>query len=198
MNNKGFTLIEMLAVIVILGIVSGIAVNGVISYIDTSKEKSEKIFIENLEKYIDNYIDVEKNTLTPSNPTNTYTFTKCRLTNEDGDCISVNPSDPNVEIESYNVDAVEFNGFNLLNITAPPSGIKIIDKKELINPANKKECFQTKNPTVKIYRDDDYVYYYYLDLTSNNDCEIHGENLIITNLPKNLCEKIFASGAEQC
>ena len=41
MNNKGFTLVELLATIVILGVVMGIATYGVLSAINNSKLKSE-------------------------------------------------------------------------------------------------------------------------------------------------------------
>ena len=40
LNNKGFTLVEVLAVVVILAIIGGIAVNGVLSSINKSKEAS--------------------------------------------------------------------------------------------------------------------------------------------------------------
>ena len=41
-NNKGFTLLEMIAVIVILGIIVVISGVSVINYIDDSKQKTYK------------------------------------------------------------------------------------------------------------------------------------------------------------
>ena len=48
LNNKGFTLVEVLAVIVIISIILGIAVPNVMTSVDTSKNSSEKILIENI------------------------------------------------------------------------------------------------------------------------------------------------------
>ena len=48
LNNKGFTLIEVLAVVVILSVVSGIAVNGVLSSIRNSKNSSYNLMINNI------------------------------------------------------------------------------------------------------------------------------------------------------
>ena len=42
MNNKGFTLVEVLAVIVILGLVALIATPGVMNYINSGKTISKK------------------------------------------------------------------------------------------------------------------------------------------------------------
>ena len=56
MNNKGFTLVELLATIVILGIVMGIATYGVISAIDSSKKKSEEIFVSKFASAIESYL----------------------------------------------------------------------------------------------------------------------------------------------
>ncbi len=56
MNNKGFTLVELLATIVILGLVMGIASYGVISAINTSKDKSEAAFVKRLCGVIDSYL----------------------------------------------------------------------------------------------------------------------------------------------
>lgn len=67
MNRKGFTLIELLATIVILGIVGGIATYGVINTINTSKLKSEKIFVDKLSNLIDDYLDLYSSELTKDN-----------------------------------------------------------------------------------------------------------------------------------
>ncbi|MBQ6494606.1 MAG: type II secretion system protein [Bacilli bacterium] len=48
LNNKGFTLIEILAVIVIISILGGIAVMGVLSSINNSKDKAYEIMISNI------------------------------------------------------------------------------------------------------------------------------------------------------
>ena len=48
LNNKGFTLIEVLAVIVIIAIIGGIAIPNVLSTINNSKDVAEKIMIENI------------------------------------------------------------------------------------------------------------------------------------------------------
>lgn len=48
MNNKGFTLIELMATIILLAIVMSVATVSVVSYINTSKEKSYDILIENI------------------------------------------------------------------------------------------------------------------------------------------------------
>ena len=47
-NNKGFTLVEVLAVIVIVAILGGIAVPNILSTINSSKNKSEEILIDNI------------------------------------------------------------------------------------------------------------------------------------------------------
>ena len=48
LNNKGFTLIEILAVIVILSLLAGIAIPSVLSSINTSKDASYDIMISNI------------------------------------------------------------------------------------------------------------------------------------------------------
>ena len=48
LNNKGFTLVEVLAVVVILGVIGGIATSSVISSINSSKEASYKIMVNNI------------------------------------------------------------------------------------------------------------------------------------------------------
>lgn len=55
MNNKGFTLVEVLAVLVLLGAVMTISVYSVVDYLSTSKEKSIDVFKENIKSGMINY-----------------------------------------------------------------------------------------------------------------------------------------------
>ena len=58
MNRKGFTLVEMLATIVILSVVMGIASYGVLHVIDSSKQKTEEVFINKLNDAFESYISL--------------------------------------------------------------------------------------------------------------------------------------------
>ena len=48
LNRKGFTLVEVLAVIVIIALLGGIAIPNILSTINNSKNVSEKSMIENI------------------------------------------------------------------------------------------------------------------------------------------------------
>ena len=54
-SNNGFSLIELLVVIVILGIISLIATPIVLNYIETSKSKAAETSIEGILRAADNY-----------------------------------------------------------------------------------------------------------------------------------------------
>ena len=56
MNRKGFTLIELIAVIVVLGIILVIAAPSISSVYKNSRIKSEEIFVDKLSDTIDGYI----------------------------------------------------------------------------------------------------------------------------------------------
>ena len=56
MNNKGFTLVELLVTIILVGVLGAIAYTTVINVYDASKKKNEDIFIGRLSNVIDDYI----------------------------------------------------------------------------------------------------------------------------------------------
>lgn len=56
MNRKGFTLVELLAVLVILSLVIGIAIPVSMKVINNTKAKSEKAFVETLRDAMDIYL----------------------------------------------------------------------------------------------------------------------------------------------
>ena len=129
-NRKGFTLIELIAVIVILSIILIVAVPNLIETYKQSKLKSEGMFVKQLTKSIESYVSLNGSNLE-------YTYfaeAKKSLTVEDTD-------------KSYTVKISK-------------STIKIqdiIEESEYRNPGNKdKKC--DKEAEIEVYRDSDYVY----------------------------------------
>lgn len=174
MNNKGFTMIELLATIILLGLLMGIATYSIINTINKSKEKSEKIFVEKIGTAIESYLTTEGRTLNIKEGTETISFEKCR--NQDEDCNSAT--------------LTELKTIYLKEITNNNYSTKIIEEKDLTNPKNNLNCvLNGKNPTIRIFKDSDRIYYYYLDLT-NNSCEIDNANIIKSNLTKKTCEAL--------
>ena len=181
MNNKGFTLIELLATIVIISIVTSRATIGVISAINTSKKNSEKIFTDKLATAIESYLSLNGSTINKTNQE--YQFKKCRKIDIDGNCI-YKPGESQKQVKAYELESI-----HLLTITEDST--TTITKDKVVNPANKKNCLENQNPSIKLYKDEDYVYYYYLDLRGDNtSCNISDDNAIINNIPKKLCESI--------
>ena len=179
MNKKGFTLIELLATIVLLTVVGGIATTGVISFINTSKLKSEKVFVDKISNLIDDYLDLYAKDLPETS--NTYTFRKCKVS----DCNN-NYTDEN----SYKVTATKLTSIYLKSLVDK----KIVSESDLVNPKNKEHCLSGNGPEIKIYKDTDYVYHYYTNLSgANTKCDITNENGIINTLPKDLKSKVGLS-----
>ena len=182
MNNKGFTLVELLATIVILGIVMGIASYGVISAINNSKIKSEKLFVDKIGTAIEGYLSIEGNRLVEI-PDTTTEFQKCRSDQE------------NNSANCRTSELKELSTIHLKDITEINNNsrfkIKTINESDLVNPKNKKNCvIGDNNPEIRVFKDSEYKYYYYLDLTENTSCEISYENAVISNLIKNACNAL--------
>lgn len=176
MNNKGFTLVELLATIIILSIVMGIATSGVISYINTSKKRSEKIFVDKLENSIDAYLNLNGRTLETLDSIPSADFQKCK----DATCG-----------DSYIATAHQLKSIHLQDLVTA----NLVELDKVINPKNKKNCLNNANPEVVIFKDSDYVYYYYVDLSGNKtSCEISDENSLISTLPKKLIKKLKEQG----
>lgn len=173
MNNKGFTLIELLATIVILSLVMGISAYGVTGAINNSKARGEKLFVENLGKSISSYIELHGSDLKQVGGEVATFFKKNNIGNS------------TYEVSLYQLKNKNGNGIFVMDLVNDG----IVDEAKLVNPKNKKRCFNSShNPVVEVYRDSDYVYYYYVQFNSgNNRCEL---NSCISTLSSDLANEL--------
>ena len=83
MKNKGFTLVELLGVIVVLAIISGIATLAITNYIGNSKEKVYRNYVATLKTTVEDYLidDFAKNGNLLPNVGGSRTFTLNDLIN---------------------------------------------------------------------------------------------------------------------
>ena len=65
LNKRGFTLVELLVVIVILGVIMSIAIPSITSSIERSKDKQKTQIIKLIESAGELYVDKHKNTVKP-------------------------------------------------------------------------------------------------------------------------------------
>lgn len=163
MNRKGFTLVELIATIVVLAMVMGIALVSVLTFFGDAKEKSEEVFVDTIRDAMNVYLgsDAKKLTFTQD----TKSGTNCQIIKTYGPV--------NVYKATINFNAVINSEF------------KPITKEELVNPANE-DVTCTSPSSVQIYRDDDYVYYYSINKSSFGCLKnTSGEySSVITNLPE--------------
>lgn len=155
MNNKGFTLIELLAVIIVLAIVSSITIMAVNGSYSNAKVKSERVFINNVTKAVEAYIDEN-------------------MTSGWGGVSRVG------EYEKYEIEKNECdNSTTYCYVDVYKRSFpfqKVIDsgylkKDEVVNPNNKeknadgtdKACYDDSTE-VMVYRDSDYVYCFMVKL----------------------------------
>lgn len=64
MNNKGFSLVELLATVIILSLITGIGIVSYTSYLKNTKSKTEEVFKNNVSDYIDAFVSANTSKLT--------------------------------------------------------------------------------------------------------------------------------------
>lgn len=170
MNKNGFTLVELLAVIAILGIIMGIVMVSTTSEFGSAKDKSEEVFISTISDALEIYLDDND---------------AKKLKYEKMDCM-ITKTHGNVSIYKSNITIMD-----VINSQYQP-----ITSKDLVNP-NRKDVNCNDNAKITIYRDDDYVYYYLIEkselnclstcLDDDSGClDTYKGNKYITNLPDEL------------
>lgn len=237
MNNKGFTFVELLAVIVLIGVLSSIAVYGVTNTINNSKIKGEEIFIDRIDKLIEAYLSniqlnnninlspmildldesnnlqddttaddnnieednnesfVEDNNVLSDDDTledlsiyYNIEFNKCNSYKKSGDDLVCRESE-NSEAILYGKE--ENDEVSLLTLNDILIDNKNIDNRDLINPSTKEKIQYPENIKIYIFRDTEYVYYYYVDLngecSEKDKCFIKYTSSIINNIPDSFC-----------
>lgn len=99
MNNKGFTLVELLAVLIILTAIMGVAIPSISSSLERTKAKQDKAKEDMLLSYAEEYVTDHKNAVySKSNP--------CHIT-----LAMLSDYLPDGEIK--NADGNDFNGYVL-------------------------------------------------------------------------------------
>lgn len=131
MNRKGFTLIELIAVIVILGIILVVSAPSISNVYKESKLKSEEIFVERLSQSIDSYIKLNSDEIA---------FTSDGAANKEE------------ERSTYQVNIWKA-AITVQNVIDD----KLISEEDYVNPGNK-ETKCTVNAEIEVYKDSDYVY----------------------------------------
>lgn len=170
MNNKGFTLVELLATLVILALVVGITISTLNINFRKAKEKTEEVFVDTLRDAVDVYLSSNFGGLTES------TTCSMRLSKKWN---QVDPYQPESGVKVDKITTiVKFS--DVINSSYTP-----LTESEFVNPANEDVDCNT-NAEITVYKDEDSVYYYYIkkeDLSCLNNIS-NEYSKVITNLPK--------------
>ena len=159
MNRKGFTLVELLATLIILAVVVGIVLISTSGGFGKGKERTEDIFVKTIEDALDIYLDSD------AKNKNFSTTPICTIDKTHRKGVNIYRS----------TDSLTFD--DVINSTYQP-----IAESDMHNPANKGKDNYLCNTdgTLYIYRDDDYVYYYKIDKSTFGCLNKEG---VIKNLP---------------
>lgn len=142
LNKKGFTLIELIAVIVILSIILVFVVPNLLDTYKRSKLKTEKAFVDQLSKGIESYITLYNADL---NFVADGTATKI---------VEKKDKDNKIVRDEYSVDIYKVNeGIKVKDIIDK----NIIEASEYRNPGNR-EVTCSQDAIIEVYRDSDFVY----------------------------------------
>lgn len=142
MNRKGFTLVEVLAVIIILGIVLVIATPGISYIYKNSKLKNEKIFTTRLSTIIDGYVKLNSHDIK---------FTAKGTATKEGQTGTVTIYHGTINDRTVTINDI--------------IGDKLISSEDYVNAGNKEaEC--NKNAEIEVYRDSDFVYCHKVEASS--------------------------------
>lgn len=156
MNRRGYTFIELLGVIVILGIILVIAIPSITDALKTSRIKSEEVFLDKLSDTIDSYVTMHSNEFT-------FSYIK------DG------TKTDNRGSSTVKIYGIETTMQSIIND-------RLITEKDYKDPAFSTEC--NKDAKVEIYRDSDYVYCHRitvedLNCLSDDYKEVHSNDYAI-------------------
>lgn len=158
MNKKGFTLVELLATLVILGIVTSLTIIGLNINTNNTKKKTEEIFIGTIKDAIKMYLDSDARKLK-------YDIEVCTISKALNDSVKVYKTSSSVTLDT------------IINSKYSP-----LLNEDLVNP-NNEDAKCKLDATVNIYRDEDYVYYYKMK-KGELDCLTIDLDGYITNLPE--------------
>lgn len=147
LNKKGFTLIELIAVIVIIALLFMFVVPNFSKYLEASRQKSEEIFYGEIEDTINNYVSLYKSELKLD------TSVVKKMSKVDS------LLGTSYDVKVYRYEDTYFN--KLID-----SGI--LNEGEFVNP-NGNIKYDKDSSTFTVYRDSDYVYCFSYTLKENSE-----------------------------
>lgn len=164
MNRKGFTLIEVLATIVIISILGAVAYTGVTSYIKTSKEKAEDKFLDEIKSEIDSYISLNSADLKQVGEKKKFD----KVVVKKGGTSKTNQAEVKKEAFFWRVKIYDAEKKDFVNLKFGDliTNLKMTDKFQ--NPNTGGRC--SNDTEIEIYKDSDHVYYYCVNMIGADGC----------------------------